>query len=62
MSEVMDLVTARNWLRTIMERHGANVTGSGVGGEEADIDFELLGESFEVTLRRERAGERQQER
>lgn len=41
----------RQWLQNAIEKAGAKQTGAGMGMGEADIDFELEGHKFNVTIR-----------
>lgn len=43
--------TMRAWLRAAVESAGARVSGSGIGMGQADIDVELDGAKFNITIR-----------
>lgn len=45
------LLNSRDWLRKALEAAGAKSTGSGVGGCQADVDIELEGCEFNVSIR-----------
>lgn len=44
------LFNSRDWLRAALEAKGAKITGGGVGLGQADLDFELEGCKFNVSL------------
>jgi hypothetical protein len=45
------LLNSRNWLQRALEARGAEVTGSGCGCGQADIDIVLEGFEFNVSIR-----------
>jgi hypothetical protein len=45
------LLNSREWLQKSLEARGARITGGGVGGGQADLDFELDGCRFNVSIR-----------
>ena len=54
LSQSMDVEAAfnsREWLQCAVESKGAKVTGSGVGCGQADIDIELEGFRFNVSIK-----------
>lgn len=44
------LLKMRYWLQSAIEAKGAKQTGAGFGMGQADIDFELDGHKFNVTI------------
>jgi hypothetical protein len=46
-----DLLEVRNWLKDAVEAKGALVDGSGVGFGQADIDIELNGSRYNVSIK-----------
>lgn len=41
----------RGWLQKAVEAHGARMTGGSVGPDDADIDIELDGCSFNIRIK-----------
>ena len=46
----------RKWLQDACEAKGAKMTGGGVGGGQADIDIELEGHHYNISIRPLRRG------
>ena len=47
----LTLLNSRDWLQGAIESKGGKVTGGGVGGGQADLDFTLEGCKFNVSLK-----------
>jgi hypothetical protein len=47
----LTLMNSRDWLQKAIEAKGAKVTGAGIGGGQADMDFRLEGCEFNVSLK-----------
>ena len=45
------LLNSRDWLRRALESRGAKIVGGGVGCGQADLDIELEGCAFNVSIR-----------
>lgn len=45
------LLTARNWLSSALHAAGAVSHGAGIGGGQADIDIEVGGLKYNVSIR-----------
>lgn len=45
------LFNSRGWLQKALEAKGARITGGGCGDGQADLDFELEGCAFNVSIR-----------
>lgn len=45
------LFNSRQWLRSALESKGAKILGGGVGCGQADLDIELEGQKFNVSIR-----------
>lgn len=45
------LFNSRDWLRIALEAKGAKITGGGIGGGQADLDFALEGCRYNVSIR-----------
>ena len=45
------LFNMRSWLQKAVERAGAKMTGGSIGMGEADIDIELEGHGFNITIK-----------
>ncbi len=49
--DVGAFVNMRDWLQAACEAKGARFTGGGIGCGEADIDIELEGQHYNISIR-----------
>lgn len=45
------LLNSRDWLQKALEAQGAKITGKGIGMGAADLDIELEGHRYNITVR-----------
>jgi hypothetical protein len=48
---VETFLNMRDWLKRAVERQGARMTGGGIGCGQADIDIELEGHHYNISIR-----------
>jgi len=51
MSDFNTLINLRAWLQDAVESKGAKLTGGGIGMGSADLDIELEGHSYRLTIK-----------
>lgn len=54
--DVHAFLNMRDWLQAACEAKGARMTGGGIGCGEADIDIELEGHRYNISIRPLRSG------
>jgi len=50
-SDIETAINMRDWLQAACEKAGAKIVGGGVGREAADLDIELKGNQFAVSVK-----------
>ena len=45
-----EMINLRDWLKAALENAGGTTTGSGIGGCQVDVELELEGHRFNVSI------------